>query len=254
MRTRGRRFAAAIPLLAALAVPASASAEATVAEAAGGALHITGQPGLPSMVEVRYRTAAEAGFGGLSDRLVVEDVGGVQPLGADCAAINPTAVSCDARQVRSIRATLGDGDDVMVINAGKGDGVPRRLATDLRGQGGADVIRGGLAADRLLGQQGRDTLAGWKGNDFLSGGSGSDGLIGFGGDDTLLGGSGRDALFGQKGHDSMFGGAQNDVLLARDGFRDPKLNCGPGSRQRAITDRRDPRTVNCRSPEPKSKR
>jgi Ca2+-binding RTX toxin-like protein len=143
---------------------------------------------------------------------------------------------------------LGDGDDVLVISAGEGDGVPRRYATDLRGESGADVIRGGRANDRIFGEQGRDTVAGWSGNDFLSGGPGADGVIGFGGNDTLLGGSGRDALFGQKGHDRMFGGPQNDVLLARDGLRDPVLDCGPGRLQSAIVDQHDPPSSNCRSP------
>ena len=154
----------------------------------------------------------------------------------------------------SISAALGDGDDVMVINAGKGDGVPFRYSAVLRGQIGADVLRGGLADDVLRGEKGRDVVAGWAGDDLLFGGNGSDGLIGFTGDDVLNGDKGRDALFGQKGRDRMFGGPQNDMLLARDGFRDPQIVCGPGKRQQAVIDRRDPRPRRCLVPKPKGKK
>ncbi len=250
-----RRFAVALSLLglSALAVPAWAGAETTVVQVTAGKLRIDGVPGTPSAAEVRYRTAAEAGFGGVSDRFVVQDAGGALPLGADCAAVDPITVSCDARPVVSISAALGDGDDVMVINAGKGDGVPFRYSAELRGQIGADVLRGGLADDVLRGEQGRDSMAGWSGDDVLFGGNGSDGLIGSTGDDVLNGDKGRDALFGQKGRDSMFGGPQNDVLLARDGFRDPQIDCGPGKRQQAVTDRRDPRPKGCLRPKGKGK-
>jgi Ca2+-binding RTX toxin-like protein len=248
MPGHGRLLVGALALAAALALPAAASAETTVVEVSGNTLKISGLPGVSSKVEVLYKTASEAGFGGVGDRFVISDVGGVQAINPDCVGMEPTKVSCDARLVHRIQASLGDGDDVMVINASKGDGVPRRFRTDLHGQTGADVIRGGLANDRIYGEQGRDVVAGWSGNDFLSGGPGADGVIGFAGNDTLFGGAGRDALFGQKGHDRMFGGSENDVLLARDGTRDPKLNCGAGSRQRAVTDRHDPPSSNCRSP------
>ena len=260
MLAGGRRFAAPVPLmtallaLCALVAPAWAAADSTVVQVNAGKLRIDGVPGTPTAAEVRYRTAAEAGFGGVSDRFVVQDAGGALPLGADCAAIDPITVSCDARPVISIVAALGDGDDVLVVNAGKGDGVPRRYSAVLRGQSGADVLRAGLADDVLRGEQGRDVLAGWSGDDVLFGGNGADGLIGFTGNDTLNGDKGRDALFGQKGRDLMFGGPQNDVLLARDGFRDPQIVCGPGKRQQAVTDRRDPRPRGCSQPESKGKK
>jgi hypothetical protein len=258
LRANGRRSAAACALMAALALPSVAGAESTVQVGAGkfnaGQLRIDGIPGTPSAVEVRYRLAAEAGFGGVSDRFVVEDTSGAQAAGGDCAPIDATTISCDARPVIAILAALGDGDDVLVLNAGKGDGVPRRYATDLRGQVGADVIRGGNGDDLIRGEAGRDVVAGWSGDDLLFGGPGADGLIGFSGDDTLNGDKGRDALFGQKGRDAMFGGPQNDVLLARDGFRDPHISCGPGKRQRAVIDRRDPRPTRCLQPRPKGKK
>lgn len=250
MPGRGRRLVAATALTLALGSPAAASAETTVAEVNGGRLLVSGLPGVPSKVELRHQQAAAAGFGGLTPRFVVTDVGGMRAIAPACVLVDPTRASCEATGVTGVKASLGDGDDVMALNAGSGEGVPRRFTTDLRGGAGADVIRGGLGDDRIFGQQGRDVVAGWSGNDFLSGGPGADGVIGFAGNDTLLGDGGRDALFGQKGHDRMFGGAQNDVLLAKDGIRDPKLQCGPGKRQRAITDPRDPRPSNCRSPRP----
>ncbi len=219
-----------------------------------GRLRIDGIPATPSMVEIRYRTAAEAGFGGVSDRFVVRDEGGATPLGGDCASIDPTRVSCDARPITSISAALGDFDDVLALNSSEGDGVPRRYGTDLRGQTGDDVIKGGIGDDVIRGEAGRDSLAGWSGDDLIFGGPSVDGLIGFAGDDTLNGDQGRDVLFGQKGRDLMFGGPQNDILLARDGFRDPQLVCGPGKRQRAFTDRHDPRPRRCTQPKPKGKR
>lgn len=241
----GRRLAALVAVAAALAAPAAASADTTVVQVSGSQLRIDGLPGVASKVEVRYKAAAQAGFGGVSDRFELTDVGGIQVVNPDCVLVGATLASCDARGVAGIEAALGDGDDVLVLNASKSEGVPRRYRTDLRGAGGADVIRGGFGNDRIFGQDGRDVVAGWSGNDFLSGGAGADGVIGFTGNDTLLGDEGRDALFGQKGHDRMFGGAQNDVLLARDGIRDPKLVCGPGKKQRAVRDRRDPRSSNC---------
>lgn len=255
LRANGLRSVAACALLIALAAPAAANAGSTVQVGAGkfnaGQLRIDGIPGTPSAVEVRYRLAAEAGFGGLTDRFVVEDTSGAVASGADCEAINATTVSCAAPSVRAIVAVLGDEADVLAINAGKGDGVPARYPTDLRGQTGADVIRGGNGDDVIRGEAGRDVVAGWSGDDLLFGGIGADGLIGFSGDDTLNGDKGRDALFGQKGRDRMFGGPQNDVLLARDGFRDPQISCGGGKRQRAVTDRRDPKPSRCLVPKPK---
>ena len=259
LRAGSRRWVRSVSLAASLSFAAlltagSAAADSTVVQVAAGELRLDGVPGTPSSAEVRYRTAAEAGFGGVSDRFVVQDSTGALALGADCASVDPITVSCDARPVVSISAGLGDGDDVMVINAGKGDGVPSRYRTQLRGGIGADVLRGGLGKDVVRGEPGRDTVAGWSGDDRLFGGNGSDGLIGFTGNDTLNGDKGRDALFGQKGRDLMFGGPQNDVLLARDGFRDPQISCGPGKRQEAVTDRRDPRPRRCLVPGRKGKK
>lgn len=254
MASRCGRAAALLAVPAALAAPAAAAADTTSVAVNGTALEITGLPGAASAVEVRYRTADETGFNEVSDRFEIADEGGIQPIGADCATVSPTLVSCDASPVGSLTAAMGDGDDVVVVDATVADAVPGNLSVLLAGQGGADLLRGGLGDDRLRGGAGRDTLAGWSGDDDIEGGAGADGVLGFAGNDRLQGGAGRDALFGQKGRDRMFGGPQNDVLLARDGFRDPVINCGSGSRQTARTDARDPDPRGCTLPKERRKR
>jgi hypothetical protein len=244
-RARGGRLRAVLVLTAALVSVAAVAAPAALAdttqvEVSGTQLKLTGLPKSPSAVQVSYVRSP--------DRFLVVDAGGLQPINPECVSDGPTRVLCDATGLMRVDADLGDGDDVFVIDASKAQGVPRRFAVQVTAGKGADVVSGGLGDDTIYGQQGRDVVAGGLGNDFLSGGPSTDAAIGFGGDDILLGDGGRDALFGQKGHDLMFGGTENDVLLARDGERDPKINCGPGKRQRAVDDRRDPPSSNCREP------
>ena len=230
------------------AAPGLAFADTTAVAVDGAALRITGFSGTPSAVEVRHRSAEEAGFGDVGDRYEVTDEGGLQASGQGCAQVSATLASCDARAVNSMLATLGDGGDVLVLDGTQAAGVPADVPALLNGQKGADGLRGGPGRDRIRGGPGRDTIAGWAGDDILYGGSGADGLIGFAGNDRLYGGSGRDALFAQKGRDRLFGGTENDVLLARDGFKDPVISCGKGGRQTATTDSLDPKPRGCTSP------
>jgi Ca2+-binding RTX toxin-like protein len=91
----------------------------------------------------------------------------------------------------------------------------------------------------LEGTRNGDVLIGTPGNDpLILGGAGSDRLIGRGGDDLLLGENGRDAFFGGKGR---------DVLKAKDGRRDLRLDCGPGS-DYVKRDGIDPPPKRCRPP------
>src|SRR5688500_12944670 len=92
------------------ALPASAGA-AVVQVTAAGELRIDGQPGESSRVEVYYRTADEAGFGGVSDRILVGDDAGTTAAGGFCVVISNGDASCDARPVSSIAAAMGDGND-----------------------------------------------------------------------------------------------------------------------------------------------
>ncbi len=237
-----------LPTLAAVAFAcaAPAAAQASVIQVTvAGELRIDGQPGEQSKVEVYYRTADEAGFGGVSDRIIVGDDAGATAAGDLCAVISTGDVSCDARTVTSIVAAMGDGDDTVRVNAGKTDFLPASFAVSIRGGDGNDVLRGGLGDVFISGDGGSDIAAGFTGDDRLFGGPGNDGVVGFTGNDLLSGGVGNDAVFGQKGRDTMRGEQGNDVLLARDGFRDRVIDCGPGGVQQAVVDRRDPKPRRC---------
>lgn len=238
------RFPTFVALALACAAPAAADA-AVVQVTATGELRIDGQPGESSRVEVYYRTAPEAGFGGVSDRILVGDDAGAVAAGDLCAVISTGDVSCDARPVGSIAAAMGDGNDAVRINAGTTDSLPATFSVSLRGGEGNDVLRGGLGDVLISGDGGSDIAAGYTGDDRLFGGPGSDGLVGFTGNDLLAGGAGNDAVFGQKGFDTMRGEAGNDVLLARDGFRDRVIDCGPGGKQQTVVDRRDRKPRRC---------
>jgi Tol biopolymer transport system component len=87
---------------------------------------------------------------------------------------------------------------------------------------------------------GADHRTGGPGTDILIGRGGPDVLRGMDGRDCLYGGAGADRLIGGRGDDVLSGGAGNDVIDARDGRRGhDRVRCGPGSRDRALVDRRD---------------
>jgi Ca2+-binding RTX toxin-like protein len=227
-------------------VAASSLASASIVHVAAGELQIQGlSGGEGSDINVRYRTPDEAGFLGQSARFEVVDGQGALGQAPLCVNVDPRTVTCDARPVMLIGADLSDGDDRLFIDQGPDNGVPAQYPTYAGGGPGSDIMRGGPSADRLFGGLGRDVVAGGAGRDFLSGGPGSDGLIGFEGNDRLVGGRGNDALFGLKGRDRMSGERGNDVLFARDGFRERRIDCGPGGEQGAVMDRRDPRPRGC---------
>lgn len=235
-------FLAALAFSLVLAPAARASIVGTTDK---GELRIGALGGEQNNVKVKYRSDG-VGFAGPGGAFVVLDRAGALP-GPGCVPLGAKVVGCDATGLSRISVVLGDGDDVMLIKTGAKAGVPARFVTVARGGAGQDVIRAGTGDDRLLGGPGRDTFAGWKGNDRIFGGPGTDALLGFAGDDLLAGGPGADVLFGQRGRDAMLGGPGTDVILARDGRRDRRINCGagPNARERAVTDRRDPRPVSC---------
>jgi Ca2+-binding RTX toxin-like protein len=125
------------------------------------------------------------------------------------------------------------------------------------GDSSGETLNGADGDDLLFGQGGGDALAGFGGNDLLSGGTGKDTAQGSIGADRLLGGPDSDRLAGgpdddfirgKMGADSMAGRSGNDRINAKDGFRDVKINCGPGPRalQGAKRDKRlDPKPKNC---------
>jgi Ca2+-binding RTX toxin-like protein len=140
--------------------------------------------------------------------------------------------------------------DVETVIGGAGPDV-------LVGDSTGETLFGGDGDDALFGKRGSDTLLGANGGDFLSGEDGNDSLFGalgpdrlFGGsdEDRVVGGAEGDLVHGGPGVDRLKGKGGIDVLIARDGFTDRKINCGPGpnGREFAKRDRRlDPRAKSC---------
>lgn len=95
---------------------------------------------------------------------------------------------------------------------GRGNG----LANVMRGGNGSDTLHGLGGDDKLYGGAGGDFLYGGDGNDTLDGGDGNDTLKGGAGNDILLGGAGNDWLEGGAGADTMIGGAGNDTYIVND--------------------------------------
>ncbi|MFO0867367.1 MAG: calcium-binding protein [Pirellulales bacterium] len=85
-------------------------------------------------------------------------------------------------------------------------------ATELHGDGGADMIFGGSGPDAIWGGAGTDQLYGYAGNDVIWAGDGSDFVYGGDGADQLFGEQGADYLYGEFGDDVIVGGADNDMV------------------------------------------
>jgi Ca2+-binding RTX toxin-like protein len=77
----------------------------------------------------------------------------------------------------------------------------------LSGDGGNDVIYGGVGEDLIDGGTGNDNLFGGDDDDFLDGNSGAD---------YLFGGDQRDTLIGNTGSDTLEGGNGNDEFIITD--------------------------------------
>jgi Ca2+-binding RTX toxin-like protein len=147
----------------------------------------------------------------------------------------------------SLDSVLGDVETVI---GGTG---PDILVGDSTGE----TLFGGDGDDVLFGKRGSDTLLGANGGDFLSGEDGNDSLFGAFGPDRLFGGSDEDRVVGGAEGDFVHGGGGVDrlkgkggidVLIARDGFTDRKINCGPGPNGREFARRDvrlDPRPKSC---------
>lgn len=110
-----------------------------------------------------------------------------------CFAPTASTMDCPQDDVTSFAASLGDGNDSIVINA--------NLPSSIGGGGGNDSITGSPVNDQLQGNNGNDAMDGGGGNDQLYGDT-PDGS-GTGGDDTLRGGQGNDTLFGGQGNDTF---------------------------------------------------
>jgi Ca2+-binding RTX toxin-like protein len=83
----------------------------------------------------------------------------------------------------------------------------------LDGDGGPNVLAGGLGNDLIRGHDGNDVLTGGFGNDLLQGGEGDDVLDGQWAADTLEGEGGNDTLVDSLGgNDTLRGGDGDDIL------------------------------------------
>jgi Ca2+-binding RTX toxin-like protein len=97
------------------------------------------------------------------------------------------------------RSALGPGDDSVRMDA-RGlddkddfDPLPRRVASEVTGGGGADVIRGHVGFDDMSGDGGADRLIPGAGADRVLGGAGPDVIkAAGGGGDNVQCGAGRD--------------------------------------------------------------
>jgi Ca2+-binding RTX toxin-like protein len=86
------------------------------------------------------------------------------------------------------------------------------VASTAYGQGGNDVLNGGVGIDTFYGGDGVDSLFGNAGNDVLNGNAGNDDLRGQSGNDTLIGETGDDSIYGSEGDDIVYAGIGNDIV------------------------------------------
>ena len=192
----------------------------TIADAGGGASHVTLTIALPPGLQLAGTPASERGSGCHGDPALVCDLDFLDS-------------GMTTRVLFSVRAmNPGEQQIAVSITGREADANPAdntaALAITIAAPAVADTSRGTQHADRLVGTHGADTLYGLGGADTILGLAGNDLLDGGAGNDTLIGGPGRDTLFGRSG---------NDVLSVRDGLRD-RVSCGPG-RDRVIADRID---------------
>jgi Ca2+-binding RTX toxin-like protein len=75
-----------------------------------------------------------------------------------------------------------------------------------------------------------ESIEGSPEDDVLRGDGGGNILLGRDGDDRVEGAGGRDFVVGGGGRDELTGEAGADRLYARDGLRDPLIDCGAGPR------------------------
>ncbi|MGF1500572.1 MAG: calcium-binding protein [Paracoccaceae bacterium] len=124
------------------------------------------------------------------------------------------------------------------IGAGKIDlfsGIANATGTDwddlIRGNDGANVLKGLGSDDRIEGREGDDRIDGGRGNDLLNGEEGLDTLEGGAGNDTLNGGTGLDVLIGNIGRDTFISegdGETDDLIALAEGRSHLEQNEGDG--------------------------
>ncbi|WP_183093307.1 hypothetical protein [Nocardioides stalactiti] len=121
------------------------------------------------------------------------------------------------------------------LMAGKRNLCGGRVPTII-GTNGADTINGTGAGDTILGQGGADTINGNAGADRLCGGAA---------DDVLNGGAANDYLLGGPGADWHSGSTGSDTVIAKDGEKDTRVDCGADTDPVATRDAIDPAAISC---------
>jgi len=106
----------------------------------------------------------------------------------------------------------GLGDDFIDGGAGNDELNGDRGDDFVLGGAGDDLINGGRGDDEIDGGTGDDQIDGGRGDDIIKGREGDDDLIGARGDDEIDGGDGNDDLVGDRGDDLLIGGAGDDFL------------------------------------------
>lgn len=118
------------------------------------------------------------------------------------------------------------GDVIEVYRAPKNKGIAVDFSVKGRRNPVHRILAGAVDRVVVYGQDGNDCLVvadnvkvaaelfGGAGNDVLIGGGGNDLLVGGDGHDFLHGGRGRDVLIGGDGRDTLLGGGGGDLLLA----------------------------------------
>jgi Ca2+-binding RTX toxin-like protein len=180
-------------------------------------------------------------------RLVIFSAGDVLAFspGAPCEDVRLyDTVSCDLSAITSFAATLGAGDDRVMVESAAPALLCGAAGDDtLSGGSGEDIVGGADGDDRLSGGAGKDILRADRihnaaeatctetpgsppGANTLDGGADVDLLVGDDGADTLKGGAGDDYEFGRSGDDELDGGDGDDALIGLDGT--DRLDGGAG--------------------------
>lgn len=152
----------------------------------------------------------------------------------------------------------GDGSDLMIVDDACGGhqlngGAGGDNASFSRVAGGVVATLGGTAVSRGAGAcnpvriEAAESLEGSNGDDMLIGNGRENTFLGRTGNDVIRGKGGRDRIDGAVGADTLLGGGGNDELVAVDGQRDVKIDCGPGVsyEESASRDKVDPKSRSC---------
>lgn len=137
--------------------------------------------------------------------------------GYDIVKVNDTqGVMLDLAAAHVEQVIGDDGNDVFNASG-------MTSSTFLDGQGGSDILIGGIANDAIGGGSGDDYIDGGRGNDILRGGDGNDVIAGGDGDDIIFGEGGNDILIGgavsgPEGANMLEGGAGDDLLIGTGGY------------------------------------